>query len=219
VKSVDQLLRDPAGLHARIERGEDLGALVRTMVATIAAAAALFGAAIGSYRGGVQIAYAAVKLPIVLLVTAALCVPTLSALRLARGLPVAPARELARLLAALAFGALVLVAEAPIVLLARAVDVGYHQTALVFFGCVAVAGCAAVRMLARGLGREAAMVVWTTVAVFALVGAQVSWTLRPYLVRPKTQEVPFVREIEGSLFDAILKSTQSARGRYEEAAR
>ena len=47
--------------------------------------------------------------------------------------------------------------------------------------------------------------------MFALVGGQLSWALRPYLVRPRTPDVPFVREVEGSLFDAITGAVVRAR--------
>jgi hypothetical protein len=62
--------------------------------------------------------------------------------------------------------------------------------------------------------RDATIVVGTFVMIFATVGAQVAWTLRPWLVRPRPPEVPFVRAVEGSLYDAVLGSTRSARGIY-----
>jgi hypothetical protein len=33
--------------------------------------------------------------------------------------------------------------------------------------------------------------------------------MRPYLVRPRTESVPFVRDLEGSLYDAVLGSARS----------
>ena len=50
--------------------------------------------------------------------------------------------------------------------------------------------------------------------MFALVGGQLSWALRPYLVRPRAPEVVFVREVGDTLFDAIAGSLRSARGIY-----
>ena len=77
---IDQLLRDRDAMLARIAAGRDLAAVTRAMVATIAIAMAIVGAALGSYRGGVQIGYAAIKLPLVLLGTAALSAPALTAI-------------------------------------------------------------------------------------------------------------------------------------------
>jgi hypothetical protein len=215
---VDQLLRDRAGVLARIEAGRELAPLVRVLVATIAVGAALFGVAIGSYRGGAQIAYAAIKMPIALLVTAVVCAPTLSAVSLALGRPVSLVRDLALLVAALASGALVLLAEAPLVLAARAVELGYHRTILAASLCAAVAALASVGTLRRGVqargGRGAGVALAAVALVFTLVGAQVSWTLRPFLVRPQTVDVPFVRELDGSLYDSLRTTLRSAGGVY-----
>jgi hypothetical protein len=53
-------------------------------------------------------------------------------------------------------------------------------------------------------------------SLLVLVGAQMSWTLRPYLVRPRTVEVPFIRAVEGSVIGAALESWSSARGIYDD---
>lgn len=219
---VDQLLRNRAAILARIDRGHDLTALARTMIVTIAVSTALVGASIGSYRGGVQIAYAAIKVPLVLLLTAALCAPTLTALNLALGRPASLPRDLARFLAALGFGSLVLLAEAPLLLLARSIELDYHRTTLLLVGCFAVAGGASVSMLGAALlrtaARSAGAVLAAALAVFALVGGQMAWTLRPYLVRPRTPDAPFVRDLEGSLYESVLDTARSARGDYRRDA-
>ena len=47
-----------------------------------------------------------------------------------------------------------------------------------------------------------------------LVGGQLAWALRPYLVRPRAVDVVFVRQVEGSMFDAVVEVLDSARGHY-----
>lgn len=219
---VDQLLRDRAGVLARILAGRELAPLARVLIATIAVGAALFGVALGSYRGGVQIAYAAIKLPVALLATAVVCAPTLSAVSFALGRPVSLVRDLTLLVTALATGALVLLAEAPLILAARALDLGYHRTILAATGCAAVAAGASVRTLRLGVvgrgGRGVATTITVVTVVFALVGAQVSWTLRPFLVRPKTVAVPFVRDLDGGLYDSLRATARSASGIYDREA-
>jgi len=218
---IDDLLRDRRGVVARIDAGRDLTALVRTCVATVAVGGALFGAALGAFRGGVQIAYAALKLPVVLLATAALSAPTLTAVGRALGRPAGLARDLALVVAALATGTVVLVALAPVVLAARAVELGYHHSILLACACMTAAGLVSVAVVVRGVRSAAARDVATTVAalvaVFALVGGQVAWTLRPYLVRPRAPAAPLVRSLEGSLYEAVIDTVSSARGRYRRA--
>ena len=219
---IDLLLRDRARMLARIHRGTELAAIMRTMIATIAVTMAIVGAALGSYRGGVQIAYAAIKLPIVLLGTAALSAPVLSATGAALGRRSRLSADLALVMAALAFGSLLLVACTPLLLLGRSVDLDYHRMILAVVAMFAIAGAAALRMICQGVAREAAPGWRTAVAalclVFTLVGGQLAWALRPYLVRPRAPEVMFLRQVEGSLFDSVTGALRSARGIYDRDA-
>ncbi|HEX3757504.1 MAG TPA: hypothetical protein VHW23_02315 [Kofleriaceae bacterium] len=219
---IDLLLRDRRAMLARLRDGADLAAVLRTMIATIAIAMAIVGAALGSYRGGIQIAYAAIKLPIVLLGTAALSAPALSAIGAALGRPSRLAADLALVMAALAFSALLLAACTPLILLARAIDLDYHRTILATVAMFALAGGAALHLICRGVALEAEAGWRTAVAgmcvVFSLVGGQLAWALRPYLVRPRTPEPMFVRDVEGSLLDAIAGASRSARGIYDRDA-
>ncbi len=220
--TIDLLLRDREVMLARIRAGTNLAAILKVMIATIAVTMVIVGAALGSYRGGVQIAYAAVKLPLVLLGTAALSAPTLTAIGRAVGRRSNLVQDLALVMSALAFGALMLVAGTPLILLGRAIDLTYHQMILMTVSMFGVAGVAALHMIIRAVSIENLRdgtrgwrtAVFGLVIVFVTIGGQLSWALRPYLVRPRTPEVPFVRAIEGSLFDAITGAFQSARGVY-----
>ena len=59
-------------------------------------------------------------------------------------------------MAALAFGALLLVACTPLIMLGRSVDLDYHRMILAVVAMFAVAGGAALRMIWRGIELEAA---------------------------------------------------------------
>lgn len=216
--TIDTLLRDRAATLARIGRGESLADLVRTMLVTIAVSCAIFGAAVGMYRGGAQILYAAIKFPLVMLLTAAITAPCLTAFNAALDRPHALRRDVALVMLALGFGSLLLVAQAPILLLAALMECGYHTFILLTFGCAALAGLGSLLLLGRGVrvqsGRCAQITALALVSVLGVVGAQAAWTMRPYVVRPRTIEVPFVRPIEGSLIESVMGSSRSARGIY-----
>ena len=218
---VDQLLRDRPAMIARIQRGTELAAIMRTMCLTIAIAMAIVGAALGSYRGGIQVAFAAIKLPLVLLGTAALSAPALSAIGTALGRRSRVAVDLALVMSALAFGSLLLAACTPLVMLGRAMEMPYHRMILLVVFMFAAAGVASLRMIVRALAAEAAPGWRTSVVglctVFALVGGQLAWSLRPYLVRPRAQDIVFVHDIEGSLLDSIETVIDSAQGNYSRS--
>ncbi len=215
---IDHLLRDRDAMIARIRAGLELVPTMRTMVATIAIAMAIVGAALGSYRGGVQIGYAAVKLPLVLLGTAALSGPALSAIGAALGRRPRVAVDLALVMTALAYGALLLVACTPLILLAKSMDLAYHRAILGVVVMFSIAGIASLRVIVRALAVESAPGWRTSVVglcvVFALVGGQLAWALRPYLVRPRATDIEFVRGLDGSLVEAVLGAFESARGHY-----
>jgi hypothetical protein len=215
---VDELLRDRALFLRRIEEEADPARLARALLAAIAVGAAVFGATLGSYRGGIQILFAAIKLPAVVLFTAAICTPGLNAL--ARVLCGAASfrRELTLLLGALALGCLLLAALSPVVFLAGRLDASYHQVTMIAVACCGIAGIPALLLLLRGLprgvGHKRTAVFGVLLALLALVGTQMSWTLRPFLLRPRTVGVPFVRSIEGSFLESVRESLESARGVY-----
>ncbi len=208
---VEQLLRDRPGITARIQSG---GRVVATMLATIAVAMAVVGAALGSYRGGIQIAYAAIKLPMVLIGTAVLSAPALTAIGTALGRPSRLSVDFALVITALAFGALLLVSCTPLILVGRALAVPYHRFILAVVAIFAIAAIASLRMIVRASGPTAAVAGFAV--VFALVCGQLAWALRPYLVRPRA-EVEFLRPVEGSLVDSITQAFDSARGVYRRA--
>ena len=221
--TIDLLLRDRKAMHARIETGADLPAILKTMTATIAVSMLIVGAALGTYRGHEQILYAAIKLPLVLLGTAALSAPALSAIGAALGRPTRLANDLALVMTALAFGSLLLAACTPLIMLAHAMHLDYHRMILGTVGMFSVAGLCALQFVCRGVARTAGPGWRTAIAglciVFSLVGGQLAWALRPYLVRPRAEAPVFVHDIEGSLLDAISQTFDSARGIYSEDSR
>jgi hypothetical protein len=218
--TVDELLKKPALAARAIEAGADLTARTRTYVKVLIACTATFGAALGFHRGGAQILYAAVKLPLVTLVTLAVVAPLLHMLNRALERPANMARDVSTLVAALARGALVLAAETPLIWAAYAVGADYHRTILITVLACAVAGALSFWFLwgvlsaTRRSRWPVALVVLTTMGI---VGAQATWLFRPYLVRPRATGVVFMHPLEGSFSEAVGESIDSARGRYRSS--
>lgn len=217
---LDQLLRDREGLLSRIATLDDLTSFARAMIVTIAAGAGVFGLVLGSYRGGIQILYAGLKLPLVVLLTAALTTPALVATRAALGLSRGIQRDTALVLAALALGCLILAALSPLAFLAILLGAPYHVVIMTAVGCCAAGGVIGLSVLYRGLRsrslRETALVALPALGLFVAVGAQMTWSLRPYVLRPRTPSPPFVRSLEGSFLDSVWTSSRSARGIYDD---
>jgi len=220
VEYIDELLKRPALVARAIEADSELSARTRTYVKVLIACTATFGAALGFYRGGAQILFAAVKLPLVTLVTLAVVAPLLHLLNRALERPANMAREVSTLVAALARGALVLAAETPLIWAAHALGAEYHRLILLTVFSCGIAGAVSFWFLwgvlsaTRRSRWAVALVVLTTVGI---VGAQASWLFRPYLVRPRATGVVFMHPLEGSFSEALGDSLDSARGRYRSS--
>jgi hypothetical protein len=223
VAQLEVLLRDPAAFLAALDRlagapdGAALGALTRVLVGAVVVGAGLFGSVVGAHRGGVQVLACAVKVPLIVLVTLVVCAAPFVAFARAAALPLRARAVLALALGSCARFALVLLGLAPIVWLMEGWSLGYHRVILAVVAVCAVAGVAAGRLLFSGLaahGAAGTRVGLAFVAVFAVVGAQTSWILRPYVVRPRTEHVPFVRALEGDFIGSLGTTARSAAGRY-----
>jgi hypothetical protein len=213
---VTSLLRDPGEVAERCARGVGLRELTGKALICVIVGAALFGGVLGSFRGGPQIAYSALKLPLALLATLVVSVPAFFALTIGLGGRTRFRSIVALSLSAAARGALVLAACAPVLWLAVDRGLGYHAAVLLSTCMYLVAGLAALDILVRGLGGVLRSLITSALCgiVFFAVLGQTAWMLRPFLGRPAQQAVPFVRKREGGFADALLQSSKSARGVY-----
>lgn len=211
------LLRSPGDVATACREQTNLRPLVGVSLVAIALGTMVFGAVLGSYRGGVQILYAAVKVPVAILAALAICVPAFYAIAAVLGRPW-PLRTVASLmLVSAARASLLLLAFSPAVWLGYDLGLSYHAAALAAAAAYGTAGLASLGLLLRGLGPGVGR--WLTAATFAAlffgVVGQTGWVLRPYLVRPRTEEVPFVRARDSGFVEALWTSARSAMGRYD----
>lgn len=220
---IDGLLRDRQAVLDTLEDPAMTSSSARTLVITIIAGMAVLGATLGMYRGGVQVLYAAIKLPLGLLLTAGICTPAFSALQLALYGKTRIRRDLLVVLGTLALASMLGAAFAPILLLSVIIELQYHTIILLTVGFCGLAGLGGlsffVGALKRWGGGRLRILAPALLVIFSTVGTQMAWTLRPFVVRPRTEEVPFVRGLEGGFAEAVFQSMRSAQGiYYREAA-
>lgn len=211
VAFLNRILRAPADVAAQCRNDRDVAAIARTALITLALAATAFGAAVGSWRGGRQIAFAALKLPIGVLGTLAIATPAFYVLAAIFGRPWSLRPVLSLVLAAGARFALVLLAMTPPLWLTIDFGAPYDAIKLVATVAYGLAGLAGLEVLVRGLGDGPGKrpTILLFVGVFMLIGAQTAWVLRPYLGSPGDPDVAlFTREREGGLVVQLLKSAR-----------
>ena len=212
-----RLLRSPGDVARACRDDEaDVRAIASFSLASTILGAAAFGGVVGSFRGGAQIAYGAVKVPIAVLATLCLAAPAFHAIAAVLGRPWPMRSIIALALAAAGRSSLVLLAFAPALWLVFDFGMGYHTASLFASAAYAIAGFAALSVLVRGLGEGPGRITTALafIGIFFMVGGQTAWILRPYLVRPKTTSIPFLRDREGSFAEAVITSLASANGRY-----
>ncbi len=210
-----QVLRSPGELvdgSGRVALAELLPALL----VLVAIGGGLFGLVIGSYRGGVQHLFAAVKLPLVLLLPLVVCLPACRALYLAAGVALSYERLVFASLVGMARAALLAAAAGPALWLVYSVSLDYHTAVLLLCGALALAGVVGMVTTARLLP-EGGQLRWCahvgSLAIAAVVLAQGGWLLRPFLVRPRA-DIAFVRPLEADVFSSMNAAFDSSRGDY-----
>jgi len=196
-------------------------------LAVIVVGAALFGAAVGSWRAPLQSLYTAIKLPLILLLTSlgngllnAMLAPLL-------GVNLSVRQSLLAVLMSFTIAAVILGAFSPLLYfliwntppLAPGATTNAFAHSLVLLcetGIIAFAGIAAnVRLfqLLRELSGSASAgrkVLFAWLAGNLFLGSQLAWNLRPFVGSPFL-EVEFLRPnaFEGNFFEAVLNHATS----------
>lgn len=222
--TVASLCRLDDALVTRVRAGQDLPKIALWAVTLTLCGGALYGFVFGLWRAPEQALYAAVKLPLLLLliVTASAVINGFLALVLRARIGVM--QGLVAILLALSVAAVMLAAVAPVALLfVLGVPGPGHPTATpeelyrtaeyvllfhtVVIGACGVAGNLRLFRLLQRLAPSPAIarrVFVSWLLVDGLVGTQLSWILRPFLCKP-TLEPEFVRQdaLAGNFFEEL----------------
>jgi hypothetical protein len=188
VSDAETLLRDTAGLRSLAGRRS---------VRIVLVASPVYGLAMGSFSVDAlgRVAFAvlsAVKLPFLILVSAAVCVPGFFVINAAAGLRDDFRESLRAIAAAQAAVALALCSFAPLVLVLYS-GLESHRIALIWnmlaFTAAAVIGQIVMLrryrpLIRRNTRHRSMLVVW--LVMYAFVGVQMGWSLRPFVGTPGT---------------------------------
>jgi hypothetical protein len=211
------ILRSPASLVSDSDPRRVLAALAPKLIAIAIAGMAIFGLVVGSYRGGLQSLYAAVKLPLLLLAPLVVALPAVRALYGACDVNASHARLALAALVGMARTGVLAAACGPVLWLFYSMQVDYHLAILLMAGALVLVGLPGLATIVRSLpagGRHRGVAAATSILLLGLVGAQTGWLLRPFIARPRA-EVTFVRPVESDVFSSLSTAYDSARGRYD----
>lgn len=176
----------------------------------------LYGAVMGTFTGighgrPLQILYSAVKAPMLLLATFALCLPSFFVIASVAGLREDFAASLKALLTGQACNAILLAALAPVTALFY-LTTRHHDEALLFNAAVfAVATLAGQRRVARHYrplirrNRRHRPMLYLWYVLYAFVGVQMAWVLRPFIGSPGMETTFFRRQAWGNAYVVLAK--------------
>ncbi len=213
---VATVLRDPTSLVEQAEDPDRLAWLVPRLLGVMAGGAAVFGLVVGSYRGGIQLGYAAIKMPLLFGVPLIIGLPAIKALCDAAGSSVSWARLGVAGLAGAARSAVLAAALGPLIWLMYSGLLGYHDAVLLLALALAAVGIPGLMTIGAAVP-QGGTVRWlaaaAAVATLGLATAQTGWLLRPFIARP-TADVALFRPVEEDVFSALGSTTSSAAGYY-----
>jgi hypothetical protein len=126
---IERILRDRAGIWQQVVEDRGLTKLTGQMAGSSVIALAVYGAVLGSFHSVLMALTSAVKLPLLFLVTLAICLPTLYLFNLVFGARLSIRQSLALVMVALTVTAMLALAFAPISLffLITAPDYGFFK--------------------------------------------------------------------------------------------
>ncbi len=250
---VERFLREREGIWRQIYQEYRLNELIRHMLLNSAVALAGYGAVIGIFQSPLQALAAAAKLPLLYLLTLAICLPTLYLFNLLCQGRMSVRQVLALALAAITVMSGLTLAFAPITLFFLITANGYQFFVLFNVAILALTGLIGLKFLVSGTramnrlsqAEQAARqsdtdsttaeglpslesllqtepanarkqasqatpsanmtLLWVWLLLFAFVGTQLGWTLRPFVGMPDEAFVLF-RSIEGDFYSAVLHS-------------
>jgi hypothetical protein len=212
---IETILRNRYHFFVEIRDGIGLGEKMRAMLVSSLIFLALYGAVLGSTHSLWQTLSSAAKLPILFLATLIVCSPTLYFFNILFGSNQSLTQNFALIMTAITVTAVLLLSFAPILVFFMLTTSGYQFFKLLNVMIFTICGIVGVMFLSQGMrivsaaGKEGVSarrwVMWLWVFVYAFVGSQMAWTLRPFIGAP-SMKFELFRQLGGNFYTNILAS-------------
>ena len=212
---IEAILRNRYRFFSEVRDGVDLGGKLRSLIVSSMVFLAIYGAVMGSSHSVLQALSSAVKLPLLFLATLAVCAQTLYFLNVLYGSPQTLTQSITLILTAITVTAVLLISFAPIILFFIMTTAHYQFFKLLNVAVFALSGMLGVSFLSQGMrllaaeahdterARRRLMRMW--ILVYAFVGSQMAWTLRPFVGAPSLGFELF-RQLGGNFYTNIFAS-------------
>ncbi len=207
------LLSDRERFFEEVVEGSALRDKLRYAVVTIVVLAGLFGLVAGSYSGPAQAVSAAIKLPFLFFATFAICFPAFFVVQVLVGSRLRLEQVAVLVFGALALTSVLLAAFVPITAFFLVSGANYYFQHLLNIAIAGVAGIFGMYALHEGLSlvcekrgvypRKALTIMRAWALLFAFVGIQLAWSLRPFL-GDRNQPFRVFGTYQGNFYAAVM---------------
>ncbi|MGD1900777.1 MAG: actin-binding WH2 domain-containing protein [Geitlerinemataceae cyanobacterium] len=210
------LLRDRIGFMAQIAENQNVAGKISALMVTGSVLFGIYGAIVGSFSGWPQAISSAVKLPILYLLTLLICFPTLYFFNILFGSRKSLIQHFGILISAVAAIGVLLFSFAPISLFFLVTTRNYSFFLLLNVAIMALTGIVGVKFLYDGMqmmseqddlngyaNRKYLLQAW--LALYAFVGSQLGWTLRPFFGAPG-EPFQLFRQLEGNFYQSVFNA-------------
>jgi hypothetical protein len=212
---IETILRNRHYFFNEVKEGVELPAKMRAMLVSSIAFLALYGAVMGSTHSLWQALSSAVKLPVLFLATLFVCAPTLYFFNVLFGSNQSLTQNVVLILTAITVTAVLLLSFAPITLFFLLTTSQYQFFKLLNVAVFAVSGAMGIVFLSQGMrivsagghtgdsARQRVLRLW--MFVYAFVGSQMAWTIRPFIGAP-SMKFELFRQLGGNFYTNIFAS-------------
>ena len=219
--AIDLLLRNRFRFFAEVRDGVELPRKIAAMLIWSAIFLALTGAVIGSKHSVLQALASGFKLPLLFLITLVVCLPALYFFNTIFESSLTLAQNFALVLSTITMTSIVLLALMPVVLFFMITTSQYQFFKLLNVGIFSIAGVVGLLHLLQGIrivtakDRRGVSARWWVlrlwILLYAFVGSQMAWTLRPFFGAPDSPFELF-RGFGGNFYTNILASLGEVLG-------
>lgn len=207
------LLSDREAFFEEVVDGIGLGSKLRYGVFTVTALAGCFGLVAGAYSGPAQAVSAAIKLPFLFFATFLVCFPVFYIVQVLVGSRLRLPQVGVLVVGALALTSILLAAFVPITAFFLVSGANYYFQHLLNIAIAGIAGVFGMYALHDGLSvvcdrrgvypRKALTIMRAWAVLFAFVGIQLAWNLRPFL-GDRNQPFQVFGKYQGNFYAAVI---------------
>jgi hypothetical protein len=204
------IMRDRASFFEEVRARHDLTPKLRSMIASSIIYLALYGIVLGSSNSWLQAGMSAIKLPVLFLVTLLICLPTLYFFNLLYGSQLTFAQTATLMMAAVTITGALALAFASISMFFWLTVPDYEFFLILNVGILAITAWwglsflrQGVRHVQQGTRGRTGRILAAWIAIYAFVGTQMGWALRPFFGYPGA---PFeiVRRMQGTFYTGVF---------------